>query len=184
MLFMFFTCLLSGSEITPVSHAFTLIPSLNGRAIHVSRIPSRLYSSSSVDDDISRQLAKARALLDQAKAKVAQEKEQSNIDTSNEKNSNGEQDKKTKRDTVTKSMNEETGLITTDGELMAELSEEEDWEVRGLLDVFESEIKDDSVTNSLAERDVAASIQAMRISMQNDDYQKIFDSRNRFIGEG
>jgi hypothetical protein len=183
MLFVFLTCLLSLSEITPVSHAFTLIPSSSGRSAQASRILSQQNLSSSVDDDISRQLVKARALLEQAKAKVAQEKEQSKADTGGDKKSKGGQEKKTKRETVMKSMNADTGLITTDGELMAELSEGEDWEVRGLLDVFESEIKDDAVGRSLADRDVAASIQAMRISMQGEDYQRIFDKRNRFIGE-
>ena len=180
-LLLFLTCLL-GSGITPSGHAFTLVPAPSGQIIHESRILNQLNSSA--DDDISSQLAKARALLEKAKAKVAEEKEQKQLMSDVDSNSNIEGgEKKSKRETVTKSTNKDTGLITTDGDLMAELSEEEDWEMRGLLDVFESEIEEDDVTNSLANRDVAASIQAMRISMQNEDYKKIFDSRNRWIGE-
>ena len=44
-----------------------------------------------------------------------------------------------KRDAVTKTKNEKTGLITTDGELMAQLSKEEEWEEKELMELFESE---------------------------------------------
>ena len=79
-------------------------------------------------------------------------------------------------------MDENTGLFTTDGDKMAELSEEEEWESRPLLEVFESEIEDTS-SSVLNERDVAASIFNLRKTLQMEDYRKIFDKRNRFIGE-
>jgi hypothetical protein len=93
-----------------------------------------------------------------------------------------------KRQKVIKSIDQETGLITTDGEKMARLSEEEAWEARSLFEVFENEIADKdaySVTSKqLATRDVAASIWNLRKTLQSDDYRKIFDEKNRFIGEG
>ena len=87
-----------------------------------------------------------------------------------------------KKTSVTKSI-DDNGLITTDGELMAALSEEEDWELKDLMDVFEDEIADSKGTSTLADRDVAASILNMRMNMHNEDYRKVFDKRNFFIGE-
>ena len=54
---------------------------------------------------------------------------------------------------------------------------------KGLLDVFDDETEETDVSKSLAKRDVAASILNLRISMHNDDYRKIFDTKNYFIGE-
>lgn len=90
-----------------------------------------------------------------------------------------------KRKDVIKTIDEATGLITTDGEKMASLSEQEEWAVRGLFDVFENENKDGTPdsNNPLADRDVAASIYNLRKVLQNEDYKRIFDKRNRFIGE-
>ena len=68
-----------------------------------------------------------------------------------------------KRTKVTKSTNEDSGLITTDGELMAVLSEEEEWEVRSLLDVFEDELEVSDVSKQLARRDAAGIIAAIRL---------------------
>mmetsp|Transcript_21088 Transcript_21088/g.31218 ORF Transcript_21088/g.31218 Transcript_21088/m.31218 type:complete len:181 (-) Transcript_21088:129-671(-) len=132
----------------------------------------------SVDDDISRQLAISKKILEKAKAKIAlEESGGASVKVKKEKSS---VDKKT---SVLKSNNEETGLSTFDGDLMASLSEEEDWELKGMFDVFDNEIEESDVAKSLAKRDVAASIVNMRISMHNEDYRKIFDSRNRWIGE-
>lgn len=93
-----------------------------------------------------------------------------------------------KRQRVIKTVDESTGLITTDGEKMAKLSEEEEWEVRTLFEVFENEISDRDVysatSQQLASRDVAASIWNLRKTLQSEDYKKIFDEKNRFIGEG
>mmetsp|Transcript_27822 Transcript_27822/g.31894 ORF Transcript_27822/g.31894 Transcript_27822/m.31894 type:complete len:210 (+) Transcript_27822:106-735(+) len=139
---------------------------------------SKLYSSQ--DDAITVQLAKAKELLAKSKAKVAA----GALEAGETKKQKSEKDSKSARESVIKSKNEETGLITTDGELMAELSEEEDWEVRSLLDVFETETKDENTKQDrLADRDVSASIMNMRIHMHNDDYRRVFNKRNRFIGE-
>eukprot|EP00565_Helicotheca_tamesis_P008300 CAMPEP_0185738206 /NCGR_PEP_ID=MMETSP1171-20130828/32284_1 /TAXON_ID=374046 /ORGANISM="Helicotheca tamensis, Strain CCMP826" /LENGTH=131 /DNA_ID=CAMNT_0028409343 /DNA_START=276 /DNA_END=671 /DNA_ORIENTATION=+ len=91
-------------------------------------------------------------------------------------------DKKRKR--VVKTKDEESGLITTDGDLMAELSESEEWEARPLSQVFKSELKEaDSVARKKFERDIAQSMWNLKKTMKKEDYEAIFDKRNFFIGE-
>ena len=86
-----------------------------------------------------------------------------------------------KRDMVIKDQNQD-GLFTTDGDLMAKLSETEEWESRSLFEVFTDEIEK-SEKDPFADRDVAASMYGLRKALQNEDFQKIFDKRNRFIGD-
>lgn len=142
-----------------------------------------------VDDDIGRLKDKAAALLEKSKAKLAS-KEQA-------KEKAEEQQEAVlpffatsvrSRNGVIKSVNEETGLVTADGERMAALSEEEEWEARSLFEVFENEMEENEdvyslASQQLAARDVAASIFDLRKQLQTDDYKKIFNSRNPFIGE-
>lgn len=140
------------------------------------------------EDDISKQLERARLLLAKSKAKLEAK------DHAQAGNRVPEAPVKIpffasiiefdKREIVTKFRNEKTGLITADGEKMARLSESEVWERRSLLEVFQNEIEDTGMASKhLAERDVTASIFNLRKQMQMEDYRKIFDSRNRFIGE-
>lgn len=137
----------------------------------------------SVEDEISRQLERAKAVLAKSKAKLeatgdAPADEIPFFATSARMDSN------TKREKVTKSRDEETGLIYADGEKMARMSEIEQWEQRSLLEVFESEIDDaTAASKQLAERDVAASIFNLRKQMKTEDYRRIFDTSNHFIGE-
>lgn len=178
----------------PIVSAFTInSPSriLHSTSVSVPASTSSYSSStslrSSIDDDISAQLAKARALIEKAKAKIETEAaaaaEQQEGEVESKAESVSVKSGESKAASVIKSTNEE-GLFTTDGDLMAELSEAEEWEDRGLLDVFETEGEEESdVSRQLASRDVAASIMNLRMSMQNEDYRKIFDKRNRFIGE-
>lgn len=126
------------------------------------------------NDEINLQLAKAKELLKEAKAKMNQDEEAKEENLKSRLES---------AESKIKFKDEETGLIMCDGDLMAALSEEEEWEQRSLLDVFESEIEDDEITKQLASRDVTASIRNMRLKMHNEDYRRIFDKRNRFIGE-
>jgi len=186
-------------------------------------------AASSPDDDIARLQAKARALLEKSKAKLAASEEEEQLEeepqllqplqelngsreeekTATEPSTNGAAaslpSKKSssslpffaarstveapvKRQAVTKTINEQTGLITTDGEKMAQYSEQEEWERRPLSEVFENELSDDDdvysqASQQLAQRDVAASIWNLRKELQQGDYQRIFDKRNRFIGE-
>ena len=90
---------------------------------------------------------------------------------------------KKKKEKVIKNQNENDGTFTTDGDLMAKLSEQEEWESRSLLEVFRNERKATATDDALSDRDVAASIYGLRKSLQLEDFQKIFDKRNRFIGE-
>lgn len=138
----------------------------------------------SVEDEITRQLLKrAKEVLAKSKAKLeatgdAPADEIPFFATS------ASMDSSTKREKVTKSLDEETGLIYADGEKMARMSEIEQWEQRSLLDVFESEIDDDTAASKhLAERDVAASIFNLRKQMKTEDYRRVFDTSNHFIGE-
>lgn len=137
----------------------------------------------SVEDEITRQLKRAKEVLAISKAKLeatgnAPADEIPFFATS------ARMDSSTKREKVTKSRDEETGLIYADGEKMARMSEIEQWEQRSLLEVFESEIDDPTAASKhLAERDVAASIFNLRKQMKTEDYRRIFDTSNYFIGE-
>eukprot|EP00980_Cylindrotheca_fusiformis_P000444 scaffold106_cov123-Cylindrotheca_fusiformis.AAC.12 len=145
---------------------------------------------SNIDDDISNQLARARQILAKSKAKI-EAREQAALEAPAEPaadipffaaKNESPSDRQKKKDKVVKNKNAETGLSTFDGEMMAALSESEEWQVRRLQDVFENERKgkpDDPFSN----RDVAASIFNLRKTLQMEDYQRIFDKRNRFIGE-
>ena len=93
-----------------------------------------------------------------------------------------------RRNSIIKNKDDKTGLVQADGEKMAIMSEAEDWEFRSLLDVFQNELVEDEDVNSaasrqLANRDVVASIWNLRKAMKTEDYLKIFDKKNRFIGE-
>mmetsp|Transcript_3958 Transcript_3958/g.6228 ORF Transcript_3958/g.6228 Transcript_3958/m.6228 type:complete len:234 (-) Transcript_3958:841-1542(-) len=158
-------------------------------------------SSSPADpeDEISKQLARAKAVLEASRAKIearelaVAEEFSSGVQSKARKGalatnvpffatavSNGA-DKNGKKDKVIKNKNED-GLFTTDGDLMAKLSEEEEWEPRPLLEVFTSE-RERQEKDPLADRDVAASIFNLRKVLQTEDFHKIFDKRNRFIGD-
>mmetsp|Transcript_57983 Transcript_57983/g.173056 ORF Transcript_57983/g.173056 Transcript_57983/m.173056 type:complete len:217 (-) Transcript_57983:194-844(-) len=177
----------------------------------IRRTHSRLLAaeSSNADDDVARQLAKAKELLARAKAKLTDDektveisltsddgvvKEKTAEVTSEEGESTSlpffaQQNEENKRDMVTKSKDESTGLITVDGDKLAEISGDEEWEVRPLLEVFQKEVSEDMedairrANKQLSERDVVASIWNLRKQLKTEDFDKIFDKRNRFIGE-
>lgn len=159
----------------------------NYSSIQRHKTGTKRYASPMSDEDVQNQLAKARKLIETAKAKVAAHAAmESNKEEKDTKRVRDAELETKKRKEVIKSKSEDTGLITTDGELMAALSEEEDWEVKSLMDVFESEStrgRHDVVDDGLANRDVAASIFNLRLHMMDEDYRKIFNKRNRFIGE-
>ncbi len=77
--------------------------------------------------------------------------------------------------------------IVADGETMAALSKSEPWERRSLNQMFknENQLEDETsaATKALLDKDVAMSIYNLRKVLQNEDFKKVFDSRNRFIGE-
>lgn len=150
-------------------------------------------ASSNIEDDISNQLARARQILAKSKAKI-EAKELKSLETASVDDkpaadvpffaakTESPSDQQKKKEKVVKNRNEETGLSTFDGDMMAELSESEEWQVRPLQDVFKDE-KEEKADEAFVNRDVAASIFNLRKSMQLEDYQRIFDKRNRFIGE-
>mmetsp|Transcript_1696 Transcript_1696/g.3495 ORF Transcript_1696/g.3495 Transcript_1696/m.3495 type:complete len:264 (+) Transcript_1696:221-1012(+) len=77
--------------------------------------------------------------------------------------------------------------IVADGDTMAALSKSEPWERRSLNQMFKNENKledeTSAATKSLVDKDVAMSIYNLRKTLQNEDFKRVFDSRNRFIGE-
>eukprot|EP00978_Attheya_sp_CCMP212_P018528 scaffold50805_cov45-Attheya_sp.AAC.2 len=140
-------------------------------------------------DSVSNQISKAKELLAKAKLKLeAREKASSESENqvpffAAQNAPSTRTDSVSKRDQVTKSKNDATGLITTDGEKMAAMSEQEQWENRSLGEVFENETKAREFKSGHVERDVAMSIFNLRRSMKNEDYKRIFDSKNYLIGE-
>lgn len=150
------------------------------------------------DDEISLGVQRARALLEKTKAKLAAQAASKAL---SEENGDGEDGKTQavpffaaleaagvvdgtqRRDQVTKYRDEATGLITTDGDKMAAMSESEVWETRSLLELNDTIPDKSTASKRLADRDVAASIFNMRRHLQVNDYRKIFDTKNHFIGE-
>jgi len=167
---------------------------LNNNLIHHSTSSSsRLAVTESTDGDISSeiaearnlQIAKSRKLLEETKAKMAARAEAvESTEVVEEMAMDVESPIGTeKRTKLTKSIDDESGLIRTDGELMAAMSEAEDWEIRDLFDCFEDELEESDLSKQLRERDVAASLYGLRVRMQNEDYSKIFNKKNYWIGE-
>lgn len=88
-----------------------------------------------------------------------------------------------------------SGSIIADGETMTRISSTEQWSRRKLSEMFSKEshldyagkpIDDqtiDKVGTVLADRDVVASIWNLRKTLQNEDFARVFDKRNRFIGD-
>lgn len=145
------------------------------------------------DDNTAKQIDRAKQLLQEAKKKLASSPPVSHDDNNGKNNDKGEENQKefneiisksNRKDKVIKTRNQETGLFTTDGELMAALSAEEEWEIKALMDVFDSEVEEESdVSKHIANRDVVSSIRNLKRELKNEDYDKIFDKKNRFIGE-
>ncbi len=148
--------------------------------------------STEVNDEIAKQLERAKAALAVSRAKM-EAKEQAEaglLDDDEEDKSDDEavpffamnaDDENGKKEKVIKDK-KENGGFTTDGDLMAKLSEEEEWESRPLLEVFENEIEEKTEAMNI-DRDIGQSMYNLRKSLQTDDFMKIFDKRNRFIGE-
>ena len=138
---------------------------------------SKFYSSNEdLDPTTAKLLADAKQLLEKAKSKL------DNQESTGMKKAEGK-DIFEKRASVTKQVMDDTGLITTDGDLMAQMSEEEEWSERSLIELFNDETFEGEISEAMMKRDVAASINAMRVRMDNKDFEKIFDARNIFIGD-
>jgi hypothetical protein len=191
----------------PVRHSLHA-PVLNFNNPRVKRTTFQQATKSSYDpeEEVERRLAKAKEVLAKSKAKLEKssqttgDKKNGKTASSSSSSSGGApaplpffaSKKRVKdprrRENVIKAKNEETGLVQADGEKMAAMSEKEEWEYRSLLEVFENAVEENgdvysTTSQQLAERDVAASIWNLRKTMKTEDYLKIFDRKNRFIGE-
>ena len=155
-----------------------------------SRQSVSIFQSMEPDAEIDRGLRRARDLLVKSKAKLAaKDVNNQGCDSSIPFFATLQCKKSTvSKDGVVKFRDELTGLITTNGEKMAEISEQEEWEMRSLLDVFdnfdaENGSAPSSSSHQLASRDIAASVFNLRRQLQTSDYERIFDKRNFLIGE-
>jgi hypothetical protein len=158
-----------------------------------------------MEQQINRGLARAKSLIEKSKAKLKAREEADEVRQQQEQQLGSETTPSASTAAVAatpffvtrtvdreqrmiKAKDEKTGLITADGEAMAAISEQEDWEARPLSEVFTSEIGEKAdiysvVSKQLSQRDVAASIFNLRRQLQLEDYQRIFDKKNYFIGE-
>lgn len=173
-----------------------LIPSATNMvsAFHLVRVSNRGLSSLKLcpDDEINKGLLRAKELLEKSKAKLAAKEASLKNPPKEDKEKKVPFFANTRkvaasRKGVIKSKTAD-GLVLADGERMAALSEKEEWEMRGLFEVFQSEIDNSEdvyslASEQLASRDVAASILNLRRTLQQEDYSRIFDKRNYFIGE-
>ena len=172
--------------------------------------PAPAPTPAAAEDEVSRQLAKAKELIERTKQKMEskekaaaaaaadQEEEDDDTDEATASAAADEDDEvvpffavdptaaEKRRQMVTKTKDEESGLITTDGEKMASLADGEKWESRGLYDLFENEIEEDEAAKAKearASRDVARSMMNLKMIMNKEDFDFIFDKKNRWIGE-
>jgi len=176
----------TGSALTTVTRMIHPISFHRSKSIHqASKLP--------FDDDTAKQIHRAKKLLEEAKKKLvsnpssippsspSQQQQQRTISSSD---TSSHLSSINRKDQLIKSTNQETGLFTTDGELMAALSAQEEWEMKRLLEIFDSEMEEESdVSKQIANRDVVSSVRNLKRELQNEDYEKIFDTKNRFIGE-
>lgn len=142
---------------------------------------SSTHLSMEQDDEINRGVQRARALIEKTKAKLAAQSEVPFFASKQSGTVASSREGVVNKD-------EKTGLITTDGEKMAKLSEQEVWENRSLFGVFDDDNDENeksyaATSEQFASRDIAASVFNLRRQLQTSDYERIFDKRNIFIGE-
>jgi hypothetical protein len=161
------------------------------------------------DPNVAAQIRKARKLLRDAKKKMMEDEQQQQQQQQSSSSSSplpffAQQQKSFTATAIdqTRKIKSKTksGEIIADGDTMTSLSNSEPWERRSLSDIgFQTEARtdfdgnvvqvvnnddgNDNLKNGLAERDLVASIYNLRKALRNEDFTKVFDSRNRFIGE-
>ena len=157
-----------------------------------------LHAAFDAEADVQLGLTRAKEMLEKSKAKLKRQEENTGVDGSSKaanvpffaaKSKSG--DSETRRKQIIKATNDETGLVQADGDKMAEMSENEEWEIRSVLGAFGTDNKEDienaemyaKATESLSDRDAMANMWNLRKKMKTEDYEKIFDRRNFFIGE-
>jgi hypothetical protein len=149
------------------------------------RNSSNSDNGAALEEEINQGLRKARAVLEKSKAKLAAREGPA---PALPFFAQPQEPPKRSRAGVVKAVHPVSGLIQADGEKMAEISEQEAWEFRSLVEVFENEMTEEEdryslASQQLAKRDVAESIFQLRKELQTEDYRRIFDTNNRFIGE-
>ena len=159
------------------------------------------WDSEKYEPAVAAQIRKAKQLLNETKKKQKQQ-EDSFLDTElvippTPKEESKEEvlpffaTKQREIDSTKIKSKTKSGEIIADGTQMATLSKSEAWERRSLSQMFTKEARQDwdgndvtqETSTTLADKDVARSIYNLRKSMQNEDFKKVFDPRNRFIGE-
>ena len=160
------------------------------------------WDSEKYEPAVAAQIRKAKQLLNETKKKQKQQQD-SFLDTELIPPTPKEEEeskevvlpffatKQREIDTTKIKSKTKSGEIIADGTQMATLSKSEAWERRSLSQMFTKEARQDwdgndvtqETSTTLADKDVARSIYNLRKSMQNEDFKKVFDSRNRFIGE-
>ena len=148
--------------------------------LELEKARAKLHRSQEVDDEMPSSSTSDEEMTEKRAVPFF-----ASVETSDDESASSEG----RREAMIKAVDQDTGLVTADGEKMAALSEKEEWQVRSLLEVFENELNESDgdvyslASKQLAERDVAASIWNLRKELQMEDYKKIFDAKNRFIGE-
>jgi hypothetical protein len=170
-------------EITVITTALitSTRPPLLPRAFHL-RSSNENGGRTVLEEEIHQGLQRARAILEKSKAKLAAREALPFF-------AQPQEPPPVSRAGVVKAVHPVSGLIQADGEKMAAISEQEAWEFRSLVEVFnENEMTEEEdryslASQQLAKRDVAESIFQLRKELQTEDYRRIFDTNNRFIGE-
>jgi len=186
-------CVLQGSEAFVPCSRMSHMSSIASNPSFLSTTPCmKTPTSLQMSDDVDMQLAKAKELLAKAKAKIAETENIANGDHQDSVKPGTQVKEEPKSTTITSKKEQvlksetESGLFTTDGDMMAELSEDEEWEMRSLLDVFEEEFSNDDAERRATDkkdRDIAMAMFNLRKQMITSDYKKIFDEKNWRIGE-
>jgi len=155
------------------------------------------------DPEIAAQIRKARQLVRESKLKMEKERKAAEVAATANGDTNGATADGSKEEVASlpffaaqgtspeKIKSKTKGGVIADGEKMASLSKSESWEKRSLSQMFDKEKRIDFDGNlvenddgsSIAKRDVAMAIFNLRKQLQNEDFKKVFNTRNPFIGE-
>ena len=158
---------------------------------------------SKYDPEIAAQIRKARQLVRESKLKMEKERKAAELAATANGDTNGATADGSKEEVTSlpffaaqgtspeKIKSKTKGGVIADGEKMASLSKSESWEKRSLSQMFDKEKRIDFDGNlvenddgsSIAKRDVAMAIFNLRKQLQNEDFKKVFNTRNPFIGE-
>jgi len=144
--------------------------------------------------DMTAQIEKAKQLINDAKKKQEETDERAANPKAEEEETTQTPFFAAKSDTADPDKIKsflESGEIIADGETMASLSASEPWERRSLSQMFDNESETDydgnvvegKKKNTLAERDVGASIYNLRKKMQTEDFLKVFNRKQYLIGD-